>query len=135
MLWVTVDSMAHPDYWRRFLYLVKPGTVDFSEYGGALEAIDALVSYDVGIEINTSGWRHQHETQYPIRGFLEVANEAGVKKVTLGSDSHIPDQLGFLLPEAVDLLKDVGFKYVSSFKLRKNCFNPIDSVVRTVKNE
>jgi len=129
------DSMAHPDYWRRFLYLVRPDPVDFIDYGGALEAIDALVSYDVGFEVNTSGWRHQQKNQYPIRCFLEAANDAGVKKVTLGSDSHLPDQLGFLLPEAVDLLRDVGFKYISSFTLRKNQYNPIDSVVRTVKNK
>ena len=129
------DSMAHPDYWRRFLHLVRPGPIDFIDYGGALEAIDALVSYDVGFEVNTSGWRHQQETQYPIRGFIEAANEAGVRKVTIGSDSHLPDHLGFMLPEAVDLLRDVGFKYISSFQLRKNHYNPIDSVVRTVKNK
>ncbi len=129
------DSMAHPDYWRRFLYLVRPEPVDFIDYGGALEAIDALVSYDVGFEVNTSGWRHHQETQYPIRGFIEAAYEAGVKKVTIGSDSHLPDHLGFMLPEAVDLLRDVGFKYISSYEGRRNRLNPIDSVVRTVKNK
>ena len=128
------DVMAHPDYWRRYLYLVRPEPVDFSEYGGALEAIDSLVSYGVGVEVNSSGKRYDDNMQYPIKGFLEAAHEAGVKRVTIGSDSHIPDTLGSWLPEAVDLLKDIGFKQISTFNGRKNTSHPIDSVVRTVNN-
>jgi histidinol-phosphatase (PHP family) len=129
------DSMSHPDYWRRFLYLVRSEPADFSEYGGVQEAIDSLVSYDVGFEVNSSGRRHQQGVQYPIREFLEAAHRSGVKRVTLGSDSHSPDNLGYWLPEAVDLLRDVGFKYISSFNGRKNISHPIDSVVITVKNQ
>ena len=35
---------------------------------------------------------------------------------------------------AVDLLRDIGFKNVTSFKGRKAILNPIESVVRIVKN-
>ena len=129
------DVLGHPDYWRRFLNVVRPEPAVFSEYGRVYEAIDSLVSYDVGFEVNTSGRRHQHGLQYPIREFLEAAHSAGVKKVTIGSDSHLPEQLGFWLPEAVELLRDVGFKSISSFKGRQCIFNSIDSMVRTVKNQ
>ena len=128
------DVMAHPDYWRRFLHTIRNEPAVFSEYGLVHEAIDSLISYDVGIEINTSGRRHEHSIQYPIRAFLEAVHRAGLKKITLGSDSHLPSHLGFWLPEAVDLLQDVGFKYISSYENRKNTANPIDSVVRRVKN-
>ena len=129
------DSMAHPDYWKRFLYLVRPEHAVFSEYGGVQEAIDSLVSSNVGIEVNSSGWRHQHGVQYPIREFLDAAYKAGLKTVTIGSDSHNPSQLGFRLPDAVDLLKDVGFKRISTFAGRKKTSHPIESVVRTIKNQ
>jgi histidinol-phosphatase (PHP family) len=129
------DSMAHPDYWKRYLFLIRPEPADFSEYGGVQEAIDSLVSYNVGIEVNASGWRHQHGVQYPIRGFLEAAHKAGLKRVTIGSDSHNPAQLGYRLPDAVDLLRDVGFKHISTFNGRKNTSHPIGSVVRTIKNK
>ncbi len=129
------DVMAHPDYWRRYLYLVRPEPVDFSEYGDVQEAIDSLVSYGVGIEVNSSGKRYHDNMQYPIKEFLVAAHEAGVKRITIGSDSHVPDTLGYWLPEAVDLLNDVGFKYVSTFDGRKNTAHPIDSVVRTVNNQ
>ena len=127
------DSMAHPDYWRRFLYLVRKEPVLLSEYGLLGEAVDSLVSYNVGIEVNTGGRRHEHGIQYPIREFLETAHQAGLKRVTLGSDSHIPDHLGYWLADAVDLLKDIGFTHISSFEARKHKANPIDSVVRKVK--
>ena len=129
------DSMSHPDYWKRFLYLIRPHPPVFSEYGGALEAIDSLVSYGVGIEVNTSGLRHQHGVQYPIKDFLEAAFKAGLKTVTIGSDSHNPSQLGFRLPDAVDMLKDVGFKRISTFTGRNNISHPIELVVRTIKNQ
>lgn len=128
------DVMAHPDYWRRFLHLTREAPAEFSEYGLIHEAIDALVSYDVGIEVNTSGRRHEHGVQYPVREFLETAFRAGLKKITLGSDSHLPEHLGYWFPEAVLLLKDVGFKHISSFEKRRNRSHPIDSVIRTVKN-
>ncbi len=88
----------------------------------------------MGVEVNTSGRRHEHGVQYPIREFLEAVNQVGIKKVTIGSDSHSPDHLGFWLVEAVGLLKDVGFKNITNFEGRKAVLNPIESVVRTVKN-
>lgn len=129
------DVMAHPDYWRRFLYEVRPEPAEFSDYGMVDEAIDSLISYDVGIEVNTSGRKHQHGLQYPIRVFLEAAKISGLKKVTVGSDSHLPDQLGFWGYEAVELLREVGFKHITGFVERKPILNPIDSVVRTVKSQ
>ena len=128
------DVMSHPDYWRRYLYLVRPEPVEFSEYGNVQEAIDSLVSYGVGIEVNSSGKRYHDNMQYPIRDFLVAAHDTGVKTITIGSDSHVPDTLGSWLSEAVDLLKGVGFKHVSTFNGRKNTSHPIDSVVRTVNN-
>jgi histidinol-phosphatase (PHP family) len=127
------DVMAHPDYWRKFLHLVRPEPATFSEYGSVNEAIDSLVSYDVGIEVNTSGIRHPPGVQYPIREFLEEAVSAGVNKVTVGSDSHTPSHLGFWIPESIDMLKDIGLKHISRFKNRKHTTIEINSCVRTMK--
>jgi histidinol-phosphatase (PHP family) len=129
------DMMSHPDYWRRYHHNARPEPARWEEYSEAcLEAIDALKSHDMGVEVNTSGRRHEHGVQYPIREFLEAVNNKGIRKVTIGSDSHLPNHLGYWLVEAVDLLRDVGFKNVTSFKGRKAILNPIESVVRTVKN-
>lgn len=130
------DMMSHPDYWRRYLHLMSDSPATWEDYGAAcVDSIDALKSYGIGIEVNTSGIRHEHGVQYPIREFLEAVHSAGIKKVTIGSDSHSPSHLGFWLPEATQLLKDVGFRNVTSFSKRKPISNPIELVVRTVKNQ
>ncbi len=129
------DMMSHPDYWRRYHHNARPEPARWEEYSEAcLDAIDALKSHGMGVEVNTSGLRHEHGIQYPIREFLEAVNRVGIRNVTIGSDSHTPETLGFWLVEAVDLLRDVGFKNIASFKGRKAVLNPIESVVRTVKN-
>jgi histidinol-phosphatase (PHP family) len=129
------DMMSHPDYWRRYQHLARSEPARWEEYSDAChESIDALKSHGMGVEVNTSGRRHEHGVQYPIKEFLDAVNRAGIRKVTIGSDSHVPETLGYWLVEAVEMLKDVGFDYVTSFDGRKAVLNPIDSVVRTVKN-
>jgi histidinol-phosphatase (PHP family) len=128
------DSMAHPDYWRRFIHLCRENSVSFTDYNGVYEAIDSLISYNTAVEVNSSGKRHEHRVQYPIREFLEAAHGAGLKKITLGSDSHIPTHLGYMLPEMVDLIQEIGFKHISCYRNRKCSFKTIDSIIRNVNN-
>jgi len=129
------DMMSHPDYWRRYLHKMHAQAASWGDYSDTcIEAIDTLKSYDIGVEVNTSGRRHEHEVQYPIRDFMVAVHGSGIVKVNIGSDSHLPEHLGFWLPEAVEMLKGIGFKYITSFSGRKAIMNPIDSVVRTVKN-
>lgn len=120
------DVVAHPDYWRKFLHLVRDDPVELADYGTVVyDFLDALSSHDVGIEVNTSGRRHKHGIQYPIKEFLYAAYASGVDSITIGSDSHVPDTLGYWLPEAVDLVKDIGFKGICSFRNRKRTLHPI----------
>lgn len=129
------DMMSHPDYWRRYLHQNQAEAARWEDYSETcLKVIDALKSFEIGVEVNTSGRRHEHGVQYPIREFLVAVHDVGIEKVSMGSDSHLPEHLGFWLPEAVGMLKGVGFKHVTSFSGRKAIMNPIDSVVRTVKN-
>ncbi len=114
------DVVAHLDYWRKFIHLVRDEPVELKDYGTVVyDMFDAMNSYDVGLEVNTSGRRHKHGIQYPINEFLEAAFVSGVDRVTIGSDSHVPGTLGFWLPEAVDLLRDIGFKGISRYQGRK----------------
>jgi len=129
------DMMSHPDYWRRYLHKMHAEAASWGDYSDTcIEAIDTLKSYDMGVEVNTSGRRHEHGVQYPIREFMVTVHDAGIVKVNIGSDSHLPEHLGFWLPEAVEMLAGIGFKHITSFSGRKAIMNPIDSVVRTVKN-
>ena len=115
------DVMAHPDYFRKYLPLSRPEPVTWEEYGTTVYgAIDSLKSYGVGIGVNSSGYRHGINDVYPIRGFLEAAREAGVDKVTVGSDSHSADGLGVNTVMALRRLEEAGYGHLCVYEDRKN---------------
>lgn len=119
------DVMAHPDYFRKYVHLFrKPLT--WREFGSEVnEAIYALADYNVGIEVNTSGYRHGMGDSFPLIEFLERARSVGVGKVTIGSDSHITGNLGYRLDQAVDKLVRAGYGTLSVFRSRSNKNVPI----------
>jgi histidinol-phosphatase (PHP family) len=115
------DVMAHPDYWRKFLHTARAEPAAWGEYGSVvLDAIGSLAGRGVGVEVNTSATRHGLVGFYPVREFLVAAWAAGVRRVTLGSDTHAPELLGYLIPEAAMMLRELGFTRVSTFKGRVN---------------
>ncbi|MGQ9680896.1 MAG: histidinol-phosphatase HisJ family protein [Candidatus Bathyarchaeia archaeon] len=114
------DVMAHPDYFRKYLKLSRVEPLSFSDYGSTVyEAIDALKSYNVGFEVNSSGYRHGIRDCYPILGFLKAMRDGGVDTVTIGSDCHTLERLGEGLEEAVKRIKEVGYSKVSVFEGRR----------------
>jgi histidinol-phosphatase (PHP family) len=115
------DVMAHPDYFRKFLGLTHEMPVSWEDYGSSVyDAIDLLKSYDVGMEVNSSGRRHGIGDVYPILGFLKAAREAGVEKVVVGSDCHTIEGLGVNTVKAVDRLREAGFGHLCVFEGRRN---------------
>jgi histidinol-phosphatase (PHP family) len=124
------DVMAHPDYWRKYLHLYRK-TAPWSDYGSKVfDALESAADHDVGIEVNTAGERAGTGYFYPLQEFLVAAYEAGIKTVTVGSDSHTAGTLGYRLDEAARMLKEAGFPSMSSFKSRKSIKTPINALLR-----
>lgn len=125
------DVMAHPDYWRKFLSHITPEPIEWCDYNEILfSAIQSLADNSVGFEVNTSALRSGLSSFYPVKEFLNYAKTLNVEKVTVGSDSHNPDTIGYKLPNAVNLIKKLGFKTVSTFKNRKNMKIPINEAIK-----
>ncbi|MCX6642272.1 MAG: histidinol-phosphatase HisJ family protein [Candidatus Bathyarchaeota archaeon] len=119
------DVMAHPDYWKKFVHLFRNPPM-WSEFGDEVySAIDALKKHHVGIEVNTSGVRHGTGGFFPMQEFLIAARAAGVNTVTIGSDSHVADTLGYGWREAVRQLKLAGFYEFSRFWRHRNVQSPL----------
>lgn len=115
------DAMAHPDYFRKHIRLTHEEPVTWERYGTVVyKAIDSMKSSDVGFEVNSSGWRYGVEGVYPVDGFLRAAYDAGVEKVTVGSDSHSIDGLGVNTLMAVQRLEEAGYCHICVFEGRKN---------------
>ncbi|MCX6648113.1 MAG: histidinol-phosphatase HisJ family protein [Candidatus Bathyarchaeota archaeon] len=124
------DVMAHPDYWRKYLHFYGK-TAPWGDYGSTVyDALEAAADHDVGIEVNTAGERAGTGHFYPLQEFLVAAHEAGVKNVTVGSDSHTAGTLGYRLDEATRMLRDAGFTTMSTFKNRRSSQTPIEQMLK-----
>jgi histidinol-phosphatase (PHP family) len=121
------DVMSHPDYFRK----IVNEKIHWSQYGNVVyEAIDALKSHEVGFEINTSGYRHGIDDNFPRDEFIQTAIDSGVKIITLGSDSHLTATIGYRLKDAAKTLDDLGIKQVSTFTERREKKVSINKILK-----
>lgn len=76
-----------------------------------------LSSYGIAVEINTSGLRKPVKEIYPSDEIIEILFGENVP-VTLGSDSHSPDEVCSGYPIAIEKLKKAGYRKISGFTKR-----------------
>ena len=98
------------------------GNYNFSDYKDILSIIlKKVIERNIGIEINTSGFRNSVKESYPSIEVLRLYKELGGEIITIGSDSHNTEDVskGYLL--AIDMLKNLKFENIFKFEKR----NPI----------
>lgn len=122
------DSMSHLDYCLK--NPVRLGyKIAFEEYSEfAFKAIDEMAARGVAIEVNSAGARRLGRP-FPSIELLEYAAQAGVPGVTLGSDAHELNELGFGLKEAVQLAQKAGFENALFFMNRELEEIPLSSLL------
>lgn len=107
------DSLAHPDLPKKFG--IRPRS-DFTPiYEDALRAVAAT---GMAIEVSTGGLRKPCRELYPAEPFLRIARRLSVP-VTLGSDAHIPEDVGVDFDQAVALLRRCGYDSICRFTQRR----------------
>jgi len=109
------DIVAHFDVPKRSGCL--PGTREAEDITRTLESIRAA---DISLEINTSGYRHKElpEPQpYPSLAIAEQALALGIP-LTVNSDAHAPEQVGFKFAEMETFLKRTGCRQLAMFARR-----------------
>ncbi|MFV0382309.1 MAG: histidinol-phosphatase HisJ family protein [Breznakia sp.] len=84
-----------------------------------------LIQDGKGIEVNTSGIAYGLQTYHPSKQILKWYYELGGKIITIGSDAHQVDQLGYHVEEAKQELKKLGFKEFTTFTDRKPVFHKL----------
>lgn len=80
---------------------------------------DTVIADGKGIELNTSGWRQGLESPIPHEELIRRYRERGGTIVTIGSDAHRPDDVGFGFEQGAELLARCGFESASFFKRRE----------------
>lgn len=117
------DVMAHIGYLIR--YIRRDGFLDMEltvkTHGAELEALlRTLIEHGKGIEINCSGLRNKYlKETMPGVDILRLYKQLGGEIITVGSDAHWKDNAGFGLKEGFDILRELGYKYVTIFRKRK----------------
>jgi histidinol-phosphatase (PHP family) len=107
------DILGHLDLIKKFGF--RP-TKDISNLYE--ETIRVIKDADVAIEINTAGLRVPVKEMYPTIDILKLCKKHDVP-ITLGSDSHKPEQVGMNFPEALKMLREIGINQLAIFEQRQ----------------
>ena len=111
------DVMGHVNIIDRYSF----GVPVFKTYGDLIETIfKLLIEKGKGIELNTSSIRYGMGEHYtPSITMMKLYKKMGGEIITIGSDSHSPQDVGRDTEFAAELLKNLGFKYRTLFKERR----------------
>ncbi|MFX4261405.1 histidinol-phosphatase HisJ family protein [Pelotomaculum propionicicum] len=107
------DVMAHPDLVKKFNFRPTRDLRPLYE-----ETARVFKSTGVCVEVNSAGLRYPAKEIYPGPGLLEIFLKNGIP-VTVGSDAHRPEDVGSGLPEAIALIKNIGYREVATFRGRQ----------------
>lgn len=114
------DVLAHIDLVKRYSH---KGNSDYPCNGPSHDAIrsalKSVVERGKGIEINTSPIRLGQADPCPSLDILRWYRKLGGEILTLGSDAHVPRDVGSDLAEALAVAKAAGFARLATFERRQ----------------
>lgn len=131
------DVYGHIDYIIRYTPSAmeqrragKPVSSRYSDamgtFGDIMDTIlKELIARGRGIECNSAGLHYGLSHPNPHEAVLKRYLELGGEILTIGSDAHAPEYLGYAFEEVSGLLKETGFRYYTTFQNRKPVFHPL----------
>lgn len=112
------DTLGHIDYIDRYFedYTNLP---KYEEYQHLIvDVLKLIISKGKGIEINTAGIRYGLNYYHPKMQILKLYKELGGEIITIGSDAHTTDCIGYDYRNVARMLRDLGFNHIHIFKGR-----------------
>lgn len=113
------DTFGHLDYVVRY----GPHKNQYYTYEKYQEILDeilrSLIKKDIGLEVNTGGYKCGLGAPNPCKEIIRRYRELGGKIITLGSDAHDPGFLAYEFDRVAELLKECGFSSYFIFHNRK----------------
>jgi len=99
------DTIAHLDYIKKYgTEFFGPKLEELFAKAAKEQIFPALVKSGTALEVNTSGIRHGIDNYYPSIRIVNEARRAGVEIRHLGSDAHVPWQIGLDFDAAASLV-------------------------------
>lgn len=122
-----MDVYGHIDYVVRY----GPNKNQHYTYEAYREVLDeilkTLIRKDVGLELNTAGYKYGLGHPNPTEAILKRYMELGGEILTIGCDGHAPEQLAWDFEKIPALLKECGFRYYTVFEERMPVFYPVET--------
>ncbi|MBQ7564926.1 MAG: histidinol-phosphatase HisJ family protein [Lachnospiraceae bacterium] len=120
------DVYGHLDYVVRYSPN-KDRNYSCAAYSDILdEILKTLVQKGKGLEINTGGLAHGLLQPNPAVEVLKRYRELGGEILTVGSDAHRAERIGYRFDTALLTVREAGFRYLTVFKDRRPSFVPIN---------
>ena len=114
-----IDVYGHIDYIVRYAPS-KAENYSYQKYAEILdEILKTLISKNIGLELNTAGFKYELGFPNPHTDILKRYRELGGEILTIGSDGHRPEHLAYDFGKVPKLLNECGFSYYTIFKQRK----------------
>jgi histidinol-phosphatase (PHP family) len=111
-------SCGHFDIVGHFDLVKKFGHRARKDFKKEIAALFNEAPRPIAVEINTAGLRKPVKEIYPSADIVELLFSLNVP-VTLGSDSHNPDEVACEFDTAVAMLKKAGYRKISGFGKRR----------------
>ena len=115
----TVDVLAHVDVCKKYGFRPEREPVDLYA-----EVVAAAVESGTAVEVSSQGLRKPAEEEYPSPRLLEMFCDAGVP-ITLASDAHVPDEVGFAHDHLVTAARSAGYETRLAFDRRRRSSHPL----------
>jgi histidinol-phosphatase (PHP family) len=107
------DVVGHIDLIKVFKFLPKKDIKSI-----AINALKEIKKSNMVIEVNAAGLRKPIKEVYPSKDILELVYELDIP-ITLSSDAHSVEQIGFKYDEVVSYVKSFGFTKITTFESRE----------------
>lgn len=107
------DIVGHLDLIKVFKYLPKQDIRLIAK-----NALKAIKASGMTIEVNAAGLRKPIGEPYPSKQLLEEAYNLNIP-ITLASDAHAVDQVGYQYSQVEEMVKGIGYTEVMTFNNRE----------------
>lgn len=123
------DTIGHMDIPKRYLPKALRA-YDPARYREQLFPVfEALIRTQTAFEINTSGIRQAPKSSMPGPAIVRWYADAGGRRVTTGTDSHLAKTVGASVRESLEMLRLCGLSTVLSFRGRQGTPVAIDDLL------
>lgn len=113
------DILAHLTCPLRYITGKFRIRVDMARFQGKIHRIlEKIIARGVALEVNTSAYGVMGEFM-PGEDIVRQYYDMGGRLVTVGSDAHVAANAANYIPQAVEMLKSVGFRQIFYYQGRK----------------